>query len=123
LRVDSHGEEFTAMRKIKEYFKALIISLAVGTIAGLIARYSVFPIMAILHNKWFSVVSSETVKSVYFWIGQVVGSLVLVVYMYSKLREYEWSRSGSIISVITSIVLLLMVGLVIGTLLATIINE
>ena len=111
------------MRKIKEYFKALIISLAVGTIAGLIARYSVFPIMAILHNKWFSVVSSETVKSVYFWIGQVVGSLVLVVYMYSKLREYEWSRSGSIISVITSIVLLLMVGLVIGTLLATIINE
>jgi len=117
------GKEFTALRKIKEYFKALIVSLVVGTIAGLIARYSVFPIMALLHNRWFSVVSPETVKSVYFWIGQVVGSLVLVTYMYSKLREYEWSKSGSIISVITSVILLLVTGLVIGVLLATIINK
>lgn len=117
------GKEFTALRKIKEYFKALIISLVVGTIAGLFARYSIFPIMALLHNKWFSIISSETVKSVYFWIGQVVGSLALVGYMYSKLREYEWSRAWSIISVITSIVLLVIAGLIVGALLATIINE
>lgn len=116
-------EEFTALRKIQEYFKALFVSLVVGTIAGLVARYFVFPVMAILNNKWFSVISSETVKAVYFWIGQVVGSLALVIYMYSKLREYEWSKFWSIVSVIISMVLLVIVGFVIGAFLATIINE
>jgi hypothetical protein len=117
------GEEIMATGKAKEYFKALFVSLVVGTIAGLVARYSVFPVMAILNNKWFSVISPETVKIVYFWIGQVVGSLALVIYMYSKLREYKWSKFYSIIFVIASIVLLIIVGLVIGALLATIINE
>lgn len=117
------GDKFTALRKIKEYFKALLISLAVGTIAGLVARYSVFPIMGLLHNRWFSVISSETVKLVYFWIGQIVGSLALVIYMYSKLREYKWSRPGSVIAIVISILLLIVFGVIIGTILTAIINK
>ena len=108
---------FTVIKKIKEFFIALFIALAVGTIAGLIARYSVFPIMGLLHNRWVDILSHETVKLVYFWIGQIVGTLVFVVYMYKDLLDRNWSMIFSIIAVIISLLLLVTTGIVSGIIL------
>lgn len=102
----------TAIKKIKDFFVSLFKSLAVGTIAGLLARLSAFPIMALLYNRWINILSSETVDLVYFWIGQIVGSLAFIFYMYKDLHDHNWSKLSSILGVIITIISLFMLGTV-----------
>ena len=108
-------KNFTAIKKIKEVFISLLKTLAVGVIAGLIARYSVFPIMGMLHNRWITIISSETVNLVYFWIGQIVGSLVFVIYMFTDLRNRAWSKLSSILAVIVSVIFLFVLGIMLSS--------
>ncbi len=107
--------DFTAIEKIKEFFISLFKTLAFSVIAGLVARYSVFPIMGFLHNRWITIISSETVNLVYFWIGQIVGSLVFVIYMYMDLRDRAWSKLFSILAVIISIMFLFILGIMLSS--------
>lgn len=111
------------MKKIKEFFLSLFIALAVGMLAGLIARYSVFPLMALLHNRWINIISSETVKLVYFWAGQIVGSLVLIGYMYKELQDRDWSKVGSVIAIVLGVFLLLIIGLIVGVILGIVVSS
>lgn len=99
---------------IKALFKTFFTALGAGIIANLIARFSVFPIMAILHNRWVDILSYETVDLVYFWIGQIVGSLVFVVYMYTDLNNRNWPIIFRIIAIIISFSLLVTTGIVLG---------
>ena len=100
------------MKNIKDFFISLLAALGVGIIAGVVAKYSAFPIMALLHNRWIDIISSETVKLVYFWIGQIVGSLVFVGYMYKGLQNRKWSVFGTIIAILIAISILIIGGLV-----------
>lgn len=108
--------DFTAIKIIKDFFKSLFKTLIAGTIVGLLARLSAFPIMGFLHNRWITIISSETVNLVYFWIGQLVGSLVFVIYMYMDLRARAWSKLYSILAVIISIIFLFIVGIMLSSL-------
>ena len=106
------SNDSTAIKKIKDLLISLFKALAIGTIAGIFARLSAFPIMALLHNRWITIISSETVALVYFWIGQIVGTLVFVIYMYKDLHDHNWSMLSSILAVIISIISLFMLGTV-----------
>lgn len=110
------------MQKIKDFFISLFTALAVGIVAGLVARYSIFPIMGFLNNRWINVISSETVKLVYFWAGQIVGSLVLVGYMYKSLQDRQWSVGSSAIAVVIAVLILVITGLIIGIILGKMIS-
>jgi len=68
-------QKHTIARKFKEFFIAFLKFMLVGMIAGLLARRLAFPIMGFLHNKFIEVITADTVDIVYFWIGQIAGSL------------------------------------------------
>lgn len=102
--------DFIAINKIKDFLKSFFKTLAVGIIAGLLARLAASPIMGFLHNRWITVISSETVHLVYFWIGQIVGTLVFVIYMYIDLRGHAWSKMFSILAVLISLIFLFILG-------------
>lgn len=102
------------MQQIKSliisFFKALII----GALAGIVARYAVFPLVGVLHNRWITIISAETVGLVYFWIGQFVGTVVFVISMFRDLRARFWSKISSTIAVIMSIAFLFIVGIMLS---------
>ena len=106
------NRNYILMKSIKEFALSLLPALGLGIVAAVIARFSVFPIMAVLHNRWIHIVSSESVDLVYFWVGQVVGSLVFVGYMYKRLRNRQWSVFGTIIAILIAISILIIGGLV-----------
>lgn len=105
------SNDFAAIKKIKEFFISLFKTLAVSIIVGLLARFAAFPIMGFLHNRWITIISSETVDLVYFWIGQIVGNLVFVIYMYIDLRNRAWSKVSSLLAVIISVISLFTLGI------------
>jgi len=107
--------DFAATKKIKEFSISLLKSLGISIIAGLFARLVAFPIMALLHNRWVTIISYETVDLVYLWVGQIVGSLVFVIYMYIDLRGHNWSKLSSILAVIILIVFLFIFGSVLSS--------
>lgn len=109
------NNDFTAIKKIKDLLISFFKTLAIGIIAGLIARFAAFPIMGFLHNRWITIISSETVNLVYFWIGQIVGSLVFIIYMYMDLRDRAWSKLFSIRAVIISIMFLFILGIMLSS--------
>jgi len=108
------------IKKIKDFFVSFFSALGIGVVVGLIARYSIFPIMALLHNRWITLLSAETVDLVYFWTGQVVGSLVFIGYMYENLKSKEWTAIGSAVAVVGSIFILILTGLALGVVLRSV---
>lgn len=100
------------INKTKDFLVSFFSAFGIGILVGLFARYAIFPVMAILHNRWFVLLSAETVDLIYFWTGQVVGSFVFIGYMYENLKNRKWSSIGSAIAVIISIFFLIVVGLV-----------
>ncbi len=102
------------MQKIKGLIISFFKTLIIGALAGIFARYAVFPLMGVLHNRWITIISAETVELVYFWIGQVVGTLVFIISMFMDLRKKQWSKSASIIAVIMSIVFLFTISIMLS---------
>ena len=112
------GSNSNVITNIKDFLTSLLKSLGVGFAAGILARFAAFPIMAILHNRWIHALSVETVDMVYFWIGQLVGSTVFMIYMYSKLRGHDWSKPSSMLGVVFSMLILVISGFALEALLA-----
>ena len=100
---------------IKVIIKAFGYSLLAGIVAGIIARFAAFPIMGLLHNRWITIISSETVNHIYFWIGQIVGSIVFIIYMFIDLRKHDWSKLASILAGIISIIFLFIIGIMLSS--------
>jgi len=99
---------------IKDYFRSFGYSLLAGIVAGIIARLAVFPVVGLLHNRWIDLISKNTVDLIYFWIGQIVGTLAFMGFMYTKLRGQNWTGLSSIFAVIISLVLLLLIGILLS---------
>ncbi len=104
------------MVNIKIFLVAFAKSLLYGIIANISARLSIFPIMIILNNKWINIISLKTVHSIYDWLGQIIGSIVFVLYMYTDLHKHNWSRISSIVSVIVTTIVLVLFGILLGVL-------
>ena len=104
----------TVIKKIKDLLISFFKTLAISIVVGLIARFAAFPIMGFLHNRWITIISSETVDLVYFWIGQIVGNLVFIIYMYIDLRDRAWSKLSSILAVISSVIFLFILGIMLS---------
>lgn len=103
--------------KIKEYFIAFGYSFIAGIIAGIVARIAVFPIVGFLHNRWIKVISLNTTELIYFWIGQIVGTLVFIIFLYTTLRKRDWSKMYSVLAVIISLLLLSIAGILLSSIL------
>jgi uncharacterized protein YacL len=102
---------------IKGYFTAFGYSLLVGIFAGIIARWVVFPIVGLLHNRWIDVISHDTSHLIYFWIGQIVGTLAFIFFMYINLRKQDWPTLSSVFAVIISLVFLFILGIILSSVL------
>jgi len=113
-REDEMNNDFPAVKKIRDLLISFFKTIAIGVLAGLFARYAVFPVMGVLHNRWITIISAETVDLVYFWIGQVVGTVVFIISMFIDLRGRTWSKFSSILAVIISIVFLFIVGIMLS---------
>jgi hypothetical protein len=101
---------------MKDYFKALGYSLIISVFAGFVANISIAPIVGIMHNRWIKIISYDNAKEIYFWIGQIVGTLVFIVVMYITLREKKWSKMKSLIAVFASLIFLYILGIIVSTL-------
>ena len=113
----------TATNKIKVFIVAFFIALAVGTIAGLIARLAVAPIVGVFHNRWWEVISQESAKHAFHWVGQVVGTLTFVGYLYSDLIGKNWSKFNSIVAVCVAIIFLLALGVLLASIVGMLLSS
>jgi hypothetical protein len=99
---------------MKDYFKAFGYSLIVGILANIMAGISIFPIVGLLHNRWIKIIPYNNAKEIYFWVGQIVETLVFIVVMYITLREKQWSKLKSLIAVVISVIILIVLGIIIS---------
>ena len=100
---------------MKHYFKSFGYSLLFSVVAGFAARFTIAPVVGFLHNRWIKIIPYDTVKEIYFWVGQIVGTLVFIVAMYVMLREKQWSKLKSLIAVTASVIILCVLGIIIST--------
>lgn len=106
-------------KNAKIFLTVLFKSLAIGTIAGICARLSVFPIISLLHILF----KIESADSAYFWIGKIVGELTFVIVMYKSLRDHNWSKFTNILAITISMISLFMLGRILYSILDYILGQ